>query len=839
MTLKKYHQKRDFKKTSEPKGKISHQYHHLFIIQKHAARHLHYDFRIELDGVLKSWAIPKGPCLDPSVKRLAMHVEDHPVEYGFFEGIIPKGEYGGGTVMLWDKGVWKPLDDHPLEAYQKGHLRFELDAEKLKGRWDLIRFKDEQHWFLIKHQDEQCQPLSDYDITEEQPNSVLTNQSIDEISEHYNKVWMKQGSKKITSSDSPPQFKTPKLKGMEHLKTSPFPEFISPQLATLASKAPTGDDWLHEVKFDGYRILAFIDGDRIILKSRNNKEWTHYFPGVVEDIKALKLKKAVFDGEIVLLNKEGKSDFQLLQNSIKEDREAPYIYYIFDLLYYDQYDLMPLPLIKRKEWLHTLLKKQSSSLHYSDYIQAQGPRVFKQACHMSLEGIISKEANAPYITKRSKGWLKIKCIERQEFVIGGYTPPKGGRHYFGSLFLGFYNNKGELVYSGKVGTGFSDSSLQEVGTLLQKYVQPDNPFNTLPPESRGATWVKPTLVAEVEFTEWTAEGYLRHPSFQGLRLDKKAKSVKKELAQSLEKPEKLLKSQSKPEIKKKSSSFKISHPDKIIYPEDHIAKEDLLHYYEFVSHLMLPYLKNRPLTLLRCPEDYQHCFYQRHYNEGTPAELKAITIESKKKREKYIYLDDKKGLLSLVQMGVLEIHPWGSQIKTLEYPDWITIDLDPAPDVEWKKVVAAAFDVKRNLEQYKLTSFVKTTGGKGLHVVIPIKPKYDWDAIKNFTHVFVRFMEQLKPKEYIGKMSKSKRTGKIFIDYLRNQRSATAIAVYSTRARPHAPLSIPIEWDELSHDKSDTDFFLKNIFARLDTQKIDPWQNFLKMKQSLPLDDLE
>ncbi len=837
MTLKKYHQKRDFKKTSEPKGTISHRYHHLFVIQKHAASHLHYDFRIELDGVLKSWAIPKGPCLDPNVKRLAIHVEDHPVEYGFFEGIIPKGEYGGGTVMLWDKGVWNPLDDNPLEAYKKGHLRFELDAEKLHGRWDLIRFKDEQHWFLIKHKDDQSKSLNDYDITEEQPHSVLTNQSVDEISEHYNKVWTEQGAKKKSSRKATISLKAPKLKGLEHLKPSPLPEFISPQLATLVSKPPTGDNWLHEMKFDGYRILAFVDGDKIILKSRNNKEWTHYFPKVVEDIKKLKVKKVVFDGEIVVLNKDGKSDFQLLQNSIKDNRDAPFIYYIFDLLYYDQYDLMSQPLIKRKEWLRTLLKKQSSSLYYSDYIQDQGAEVFEQACHMSLEGIISKEANAPYITKRSRRWLKIKCIKRQEFVIGGYTPSKGGRRSFGSLFLGFYNSNNDLVYSGKVGTGFSNTSLQKIGSLLQKHVQSDNPFHTLPPESRDATWVKPVLVAEVEFTEWTAEGYLRHPSFKGLRDDKKAKTVKKELinseAISASKPK------SKPEINKKSSSFKISHPGKILYPEDKITKEDLLQYYELVSSLMLPYLKNRPLTLLRCPEDYQHCFYQRHYNEGTPKELKAIDIESKGESQKYIYLKDKKGLLSLVQMGVLEIHPWGSQIKTLEYPDWITIDLDPAPDVEWKRVVAAALDIRQNLAQYKLTSFVKTTGGKGLHVVVPIKPEYDWDAIKNFTQVFVSFMEQLKPKEYISKMTKSKRTGKIFIDYLRNQRSATAIAVYSTRARLHAPISTPITWDELSNDKKDTDFSLKNIFTRLDTQKTDPWQNFLKTRQSLPLDELE
>ncbi|BCA96005.1 ATP-dependent DNA ligase [Legionella antarctica] len=839
MTLKKYRQKRDFNKTSEPKGKITPQYHRLFVIQKHAARHLHYDFRIELDGVLKSWAIPKGPCLDPAVKRLAIHVEDHPVEYGFFEGIIPKGEYGGGTVMLWDKGVWEPLDDNPRKAFKKGHLRFEIDAEKLKGRWDLIRFKDEQHWFLIKHKDVHSHSLNDYNITEEQPNSVLTNQSIKEISEHYHKIWTAQGEKKIPAVKSKSSLKAPQLKGLDHLRTSPLPEFISPQLATLAIKPPKGDDWLHEVKFDGYRIIAFVDRGSVALKSRNNKDWTSHFPKVVADIKKLKLNKAVFDGEIVLLNKEGKSDFQLLQNAIKGNSDAPFIYYIFDLLYYDQYDLMSLPLIKRKDLLHTLLRNQSTTIRYSDFIQAQGSEVFEQACHMSLEGIISKEANAPYVTRQSKSWLKIKCTNRQEFVIGGYTQSKGEHRSFGALLLGVYNSNRELVYSGKVGSGFSDASLKEIGSLLQKHAQSDNPFHTLPPGARDASWVRPIFVAEVEFSEWTAEGYLRHPSFKGLRLDKKANTVKAELKKSLEKTVSSPEFKSDHKIIKKASVFKISHPGKIMYPEDKITKEELLDYYDVVSPYILPYITNRPLTLLRCLEGYQHCFYQRHHNKGTPEALKAIAIESKGIREKYIYLDDKKGLLSLVQMGVLEIHPWGSQINALEYPDWITMDLDPAPDVEWKKVVAAALDIKQNLAQYKLTSFVKTSGGKGLHVVIPIKPEYDWADIKNFTHVFVNFMEQLKPKNYISKMSKSKRAGKIFIDYLRNQRGATAIAVYSTRARIHAPVATPIAWDELSNNQKDTDFNLKNIFSRLDALKTDPWENFLKTNQLLPLDELE
>jgi bifunctional non-homologous end joining protein LigD len=824
MTLKKYQDKRDFDKTSEPKGKMSHTTHHMYIIQKHAASHLHYDFRLELNGVLKSWAVPKGPSLNPTVKRLAMHVEDHPVEYGFFEGIIPKGQYGGGTVMLWDKGLWIPLDNNPEQAYEKGHLRFELKAEKLNGRWDLIRFKDQQHWFLIKHQDAQANLVED--ITKEQPNSVLTQLSIEEISQHYEKIWTTKGATKAAKTSFAPLLTLP-----SSLKPQPFLDWIAPQLATLVSHPPQGEDWLHEVKFDGYRILAFINNNTVTLKSRNNNEWTNYFPQIVNDLKGLKLNNAVLDGEVVILNEEGKSDFQLLQNSIKGKQNADFNYYIFDLLYYDQYNLMPLPLIERKELLRQLVIPNHDTLRYSDYIKAEGKEVFDHACKMGLEGIISKQAQTAYITKRSATWLKVKCVKRQEFVIGGFTKPKGKRTSFGSLLLGVFNNKGDLEYTGHVGTGFTEISLKEIAARLQQNLQDNCPFNTIPPESRHVAWVTPKLIAEVEFSAWTAEGILRHPSFKGLRLDKKATDIKKETPQLVTQDEVTM------DNKPLKSSFKITHPEKIVYPEDHITKEELLNYYDFISPLMLPYVKNRALTLLRCPDNYNQCFYQRHFNKTTSKGLKAVAIESKGENEDYIYLSDKQGLLSLVQFGALEIHPWASTVDRIEQPDWITLDLDPADDVPWKKVVAAAFDIKNHLAQYQLTSFVKTTGGKGLHVVIPLKPKYDWDEIKNFTHVFVTYMEQLNPKEYISKMSKSARVGKIFIDYLRNLRSATAISVYSTRARLHAPISTPIDWDELSDDKCDTDFHIKNIVHRIQTQKSDPWKDFLKMQQVLPLEE--
>jgi len=822
MRLKEYHKKRDFNKTTEPKGDITSEDQHLFIIQKHAATHLHYDFRLELNGVLLSWAVPKGPCLDAHVKRLAMQVEDHPIEYGSFEGIILKGQYGGGTVMLWDKGTWRSLDEHPVKAYHSGHLRFELDAHKLQGRWDLLRFKDEKHWFLIKYNDAYARPLEEFDVTIEKPLSVLTEQTMEDIKKNHQKIWTQDGLSSVKPRvQLPPDF-----------KKSPFPDFISPQLATLVNQVPKGDEWLHEIKFDGYRIIAFIQNQIITLKSRNQKDWTHELTPIAQALKTFSFKNVVFDGEVVLLDSDGKSDFQLLQNSIKINKlsKPKFVYYIFDILYYEQYDLKPLPLIERKILLQRILPKQDYTIRYSEHIINDGNTMFQHSCKLGLEGIISKHINSVYETKRSKSWLKIKCIKRQEFVIGGYTSPKGGRSHFGSLFLGVFNDQNELEYAGNVGTGFTQASLKEVYEQLQLNASHTNPFNSKPPQSNSAHWVHPVLIAEIEFTEWTDENHLRHPSFKGLRLDKSPKGVKREKEVSLSTVKKSIQS------KQSSSDFKITHPDKIVYPEDKYTKHDLLIYYELVSQYILPFIQNRPLSLVRCPENYKECFFQRHYNKMTPKALKSINIDTKGEVEPYIYLDNKEGLLSLVQMGVLEIHPWSSVISSLETPDIIIIDLDPAPDVTWTAIVRAAFEIKDELSQLKLTAFVKTTGGKGLHVVIPIQPQYDWEDIKNFTHVFVQYLEKKQPTHYICKMSKRERSGKIFLDYLRNQRGATAISAYSTRARIHAPVSVPLHWDELTNNRQDALFTIHTLPLRLSQLKNDPWKDIWTIKQHLKLD---
>lgn len=837
MKLALYNKKRDFRKTPEPKGKLSHHHKNLYVIQKHAASHLHYDLRLELHGVLLSWAVPKGPCLDPSVKRLAMHVEDHPVEYGSFEGIIPKGEYGGGTVMLWDTGIWIPEDDNPSVAYQKGHLRFQLKGKKLKGRWSLIRFKNagDKSWFLVKSKDKYAKDVTEYDVVIKKPNSVLTKYDLDEIAEHYQNVWSKKGLKKVKNvkkKPREPKIIVPTFK--INLPVSPFPSFIFPELATLVSEPPEGAEWIHEIKYDGYRILAFLKNKKINLMSRNNKDWTHYFLTIANMIKKSFSKNLVLDGEVVLLDKDNRSDFQLLQNAIDSEENKNFIYYIFDLIYYDKYDLTSLPLKERKNILRqVLLSVKNTILQYSDHIIGTGKDVFNTACQMSLEGIISKNINSVYEHKRSKNWLKIKCTKRQEFVIGGFTPPQGARSFFGSLFLGYYNDAGQFIYCGNVGTGFNESSLYDIHQKMKKIISKENPFTTHPKGITRATWVKPILVCEVEFSEWTQEGNLRHPSFKGLRKDKNPKRIKREIVLKVNP----MPTQKKPVIsdEKKGLAYKLTHPNKLLYPESKITKLQIAQYYEEVQDWILPYIVDRPLTLVRCPDNYKKCFYQKHIIHSSSDLLYGIPIKEKNKTDEYIYIKDMGGLMALVQMGSLELHPWGSRVNHVEYPDMITLDLDPAPEISWKKVVSAAKQIRDYLKQYKLKSFIKTTGGKGLHIVIPIKPEYKWDIIKEFAHAFVKFLVEQHPHEYVSEMSKVKRKGKIFVDYLRNQRGATSVSAYSTRARTGAPVSTPLDWDELTNQRKDAIFTIKTLPKRLKYIKRDPWKDFFKTKQSLRL----
>ncbi|MBA2653441.1 MAG: DNA ligase D [Gammaproteobacteria bacterium] len=845
MSLEEYHHKRDFGKTKEPYGKkdFTKGSKLLYVIQKHAASHLHYDFRLELDGVLKSWAVPKGPSLDPKVKHLAVHVEDHPMKYANFEGIIPKGQYGGGTVMVWDKGIWEPLDDNVRKAYHSGNITFNLHGKKLQGRWKLIRLKNSpegkrQQWLLFKINDEYSRGEAEYDIKKSAPNSADTDRSMKQIQQDKARIWTRKGEQKA------PQAKIKKTRLALHLskikgvKKGSMPSEIMPQLATLVTDPPKGENWLHEIKWDGYRLIARIEEGKITLLTRRNNDWTYQFPALTQALKSLKFKDILLDGEVIALDKESKTNFQILQNSMEDANvDAELIYYVFDVLYYDGYNLTNLPLVERKNILQKILQSKSAvnEVKYNDHIIGNGDEVYSNACKYKLEGIISKKIDSTYIFKRTREWLKIKCTHRQEFVIGGYTDPKSSRQYFGALLLGYYNKDKKFIYCGRVGTGFTQLSLQEIAHIIKKHEQKKSAFDFFPERvTRDIHWVKPKVVAEIEFLEMTKEGILRHPSFKGLREDKKPQEVSLEQPKEVvivEDPPKLTK---KTRAKKSGSNIVFTNLDRVFYPELNLTKQDLLEYYEAAAKWIMPYIKNRPITLVRCPTgDHKKCFYQKHMNETVAGAIKSIPILEHGKLEPYIFIDDINGLMGLVQMGVLEIHPWGSNNKNVEKPDQIIFDLDPGPDVSWSEVVECAFLIRKIFEQLNLKSFVKTTGGKGLHIVIPIKPKLEWDEIRDFTKRVADLVVEIDPSKYIATMSKAKRKGKIFIDYLRNARGATAVAAYSTRARSNASISVPITWKELSKGIKPDEFNLKNIKARLKKLKTDPWKDFFETKQSI------
>lgn len=820
MKLKTYHQKRQFEHTPEPKGKISKSKNaNLFVVQKHDARHLHYDFRLEIDGVLKSWAVPKGPSLDPKVKRLAVQVEDHPLEYGDFEGIIPRGHYGGGTVMLWDKGIWHKLKEDKKNI-KHDVITFELQGKKLKGIWKLIRIKDDpKNWLLIKGQDEEAVSQEDYNIVEEQSLSVLSGRTMNEIAENRDIIW--ESSKKSKKSSKSKTEQQPNAKILK-IKKSKLPTSVKPQLATLVEKPPVGKDWLHEMKFDGYRLLGMVK-EKIQLLTRNGLDWTNHFEMIAAAIKKLKLIDTILDGEVVVLDEKGKPNFQMLQNAIKEKSNSTMVYYVFDIIYFQGRNISSLPLIERKSLLEKIIPKNDNIIRYSEHIVGDGQSVFENACELGFEGIISKKCYASYNQGRTKTWLKVKCCHQQEFVIGGYTKPKGNRSYFGALLLGYYD-KGYFKYCGRVGTGFNDKSLKEVYILLDKYKTKDCFFSKKPPMQDFASWVKPKIVVEVEFTEITDDGILRHPSFKGIREDKELESI------TLEKKQHITKS-SKSAIKvtkENNFDFEITHPDRIVYPVEKISKLDVAKFYFNIHQWILPYIAFRPLAIVRCPKGMDgNCFFQKHIVDSKK-------IKSVFESEKYLYIKDINGLMQLVQIGVLEFHPWGASVNNIEKPDMITFDLDPGEGIKWKQIVETAFMIKEELEKLKLTAFVKTTGGKGLHVVVPIQRRYGWEYVSHFAKTFSQYIVNKYPSDYVNVMSKYKRNRKIYIDYIRNQQGASAVSAYSTRAKDLPTVSTPLTWDELTPNIQSTDFTIKTVEIRLNKLASDPWQDFFLLKQKLP-----
>lgn len=790
MSLALYRRKRDFRRTPEPRGgRVRRAATGLkYFIQKHAARRLHYDFRLELDGVLKSWAVPKGPCLDPHERRLAVHVEDHPLDYGPFEGEIPKGEYGGGSVLLWDRGEWTPEGD-PRQAYEKGRMKFRLEGRKLSGSWELVLMggragEGRKNWLLIKLDDEAARPLSEEDVLER--------------------------AESVSGPEPAP--------GRDEL-----PARVELELATLSSAVPPGGDWVHEIKLDGYRILSRVEGGRIRLESRRGNDWTERFESVAAALKNLGARDALLDGEVVVLDDEGRSSFSALQNAISEGRDDLLVYFIFDLLFLNGRDLRGRPLLERKDALKKLLDRSNElggkdffdRVRYSDHVDGQGEELFRRVCGLELEGVVSKRKDAAYSGGRSQRWLKVKCLNEQEFVIAGFTEPGGSRENFGALVLGARQGRG-LQYAGRVGTGFNAASLRRLHGMLKELETPKPAFARLPPaaDARGVHWVRPELVAEVAFHGWTRDGILRQPSFKGLREDKPAADV------VIEKPV--------------PPPVRLTHPDRVMYPDSGITKKDLIEYYEAVAERMLPHVAGRPLALVRCPDGLSgHCFYQKHESDAFPKEVRSVLIREKDGVERRnMFIEDGRGLAALVQAGVLEIHPWGCRVEDVERPDSMIFDLDPDPGTPWKTVVAAAREVRTRLSAAGLESFLKTTGGKGLHVVAPLKPGPEWPAVKEWARSFAALMARESPELYTTRLAKAARGGRLFIDYLRNERGSTAVGAYSTRRRPGAPVSAPVSWDELKPSLRPDKYTLKNMRRRLSAP--DPWRRFEQSRRVLP-----
>lgn len=799
--LRDYVTKRDFAKTPEPRGRTRRKGQPTlqFVVQKHAARRLHYDLRLELDGALKSWAVTRGPSLVPGEKRLAVHVEDHPIEYGGFEGNIPEGEYGAGAVLVWDRGTWVPEGD-PHKGYAKGHLDFELQGKKLKGRWHLVRMRPrprerQEGWLLIKSQDEAARDPGDPDVLEEMPNSVISGRTIEQVAGQNAKL----------------------------------PQFIEPCLAKLADEPPRGTNWVHEIKFDGYRIQARKSGSGVELLTRKGLDWTNRFGPLAAAFKKLAARSAVIDGELVVEEANGVSNFAALQAALKEGRLDALRYYAFDLLFRDGKDLRDENLFERKRQLAEVLAglPPDSPIRLSEHFKTNGATLLEHACRMALEGIVSKRIDKPYRPGRGNDWIKTKCVERQEFVVIGFSPSTTARRAIGALAIGSFDG-GKLHYRGRVGTGFTEETAQALFQKLDPLRRASPPLDEVPAgeRRRGVKWVEPKVVVEVAFSTWTQSGLVRQAVYSGLREDKPAEEVVAERT-------------AKPTPKKARApdygfdERMLTHPERLLWPDAGVTKLGLAQYYAEIWPWISPHIVDRPLSLKRCPEGVgRSCFFQKHAWAGIGASIRRIRPAGED--EELLYISDLDGLIALVQASVLEIHPWGSTINDIQRADRLVFDLDPGPGLAWADVVDAAHEIKDVLHGCGLESFVKTTGGKGLHVVVPIRPAADWEATKAFCQSVSEHMARQKPDRYTASVALRTRNRRIFVDYLRNTRGATAVAAYSTRARAGAPISAPMTWEELSAGIGPAHFTIPNLPARLRHLKGDPWARIHNVRQKLP-----
>jgi len=866
--LSVYRAKRDFSKTDEPSGqqKAAPSSRLRFVVQKHAARRLHYDLRLEFSGVFKSWAVTRGPSVDPADKRLAVEVEDHPLDYGDFEGTIPAGEYGGGTVQLWDRGYWNPEGGKsPEDALASGDLKFTLEGTRLRGSWVLVRMRGDRYggkrtnWLLIKHRDADAKP-GDADALLEDDRSVASGRTLKQIADGIGKR-----PKPFMLANAPPAradavWKSkplaPPATYHEPVLVKKVPSFVEPQLAKLADRAPEGPRWGHEVKLDGYRAQVNVANGSAVIRTRTGLDWTDRFAAVAKDAEAL--PDCLIDGEIVALDKGGLPSFGALQAALSEGRSEDLVLFAFDLLFEGREDLRSLPLAERKARLEALFNARgvSSRLHYVAHLVSSGQAVYSSACKMGLEGIVSKLLDAPYRSGRTGSWTKTKCRAGQEVVIGGWTTEAGTVR---SLLAGVYRGNA-LAYVGRIGTGYGREIVKVLLPQLKKLTRAKSPFDgdNAPPEEKNVRWLEPTLVAEIEFAGWTDTGMIRQAAFKGLRQDKAAREVVAEIpasagAEATSTEERKSMNSKRSGAKKRASpstitapkvsgspsvlGVTISKPDKALWPDAGdgapVTKADLAHYYEDVGDWMLPHLVGRPCSLVRVPDGVgSEQFFQRHAMPGMSSLLTSVKVKGDK--APYVQIDRVEGLVAAAQVGALEIHPWNCAPRDPEVAGRLVFDLDPAPDVEFEAVIAAAVEIRDRLGTAGLESFCKTTGGKGLHVVTPLtagKSAVPWPVAKNFAHIICAQMVQDAPAKYLDTMSKSRRTGKIFLDYLRNDRTATAVAVLSPRAREGAPVSMPVHWKEVRRGLNPKTFTVRSAPALLRKNK--PWDGYDAAARSL------
>jgi bifunctional non-homologous end joining protein LigD len=837
--LDDYNRMRDFSATSEPAAKRSVKKtakdHALqFCIQKHDASRLHYDFRLELDGALKSWAVPKGPSLDPRVKRLAVHVEDHPLDYATFEGRIPEGHYGAGDVIVWDRGVWIPQGD-PAQAYAKGKLKFELQGEKLGGLWNLVRThmpgKQEQ-WFLIKHQDGAAKPESDYDVVSAEPDSVLSERTL--------------VTQKPKAADKPKPIKKPARKVAPKTQSAPLtgahkaklPDQLKPELATLVERAPQGE-WSYEIKFDGYRIMARIDHGEVKLFTRNGHDWTHKLPGQAEALAALNLESAWLDGEMVVANEQGVPDFQALQNAFDAGRSANIVYYLFDMPYLNGVDLREVPVEERRAALATVLKPNKNPLlRFSDAFAENPDALLNSACQMQMEGLIGKRLGSPYVSRRSSDWIKLKCKHRQEFVIVGYTDPKGSRSAFGALLLGLHDrDSGKLRYAGKVGTGFNESTLKSLYEQLIP-LKAKKPSVVNPPsgvDAKGVHWLKPALLAEIAFAEMTKEGAVRHAVFHGLRNDKPAKDITEERPSVVKPKEKTVEKSAPSQLGLAKGKVRITHPDRVIDASSGTTKMQLAEYYARVAQWILPELKDRPVALVRAPDGIAgELFFQKNAEHLA---IPGITVLDKKLTgQPMMVINSAEALIGAVQMSTVELHTWNATSDNLDKPDRFVLDLDPDPALPWKSMVEATQLTLSVLDELGLKAFLKTSGGKGIHLVVPLTRKLGWDEVKDFSHAIVSHMATLLPERFSAVSGPKNRVGRIFIDYLRNGLGATTICAYAVRTREGLPVSVPIFREEVAELKGGNQWNVHTVHERLAEVGGGPWADLKKTRQTITAD---